>query len=97
MTKYRKVLDEIINVFSTDRGFRTVHHSVATYEQTNYYTIFLHSIKSYQYPQAYKFSAGVIIILAGGVGSKILFVEKISQYRKLSDSAENEPVHIFIH
>ena len=34
MTKYRKVLDEFINVTSTDRGLRTVHHSVATYEQT---------------------------------------------------------------
>ena len=34
MAKYRKVLDEFINVTSTNRGFRTVHHSVATYEQT---------------------------------------------------------------
>ena len=34
MPKYRKVLDEFINVTSTNRGFRTVHHSVATYEQT---------------------------------------------------------------
>ena len=34
MAKYRKVLDELINVTSTNRGFRTVHHSVATYEQT---------------------------------------------------------------
>ena len=34
MTKYPKVLDEIINVISTNSGFRTVHHSVATYEQT---------------------------------------------------------------
>ena len=34
MTKYRKVLDEFINVTSTNRGFRTIHHSVATYEQT---------------------------------------------------------------
>ena len=34
MAKYRKVLDEIINVTSTNRGFRTVHHSAATYEQT---------------------------------------------------------------
>ena len=34
MAKYRKVSDEIINVTSTNRGFRTVHHSVATYEQT---------------------------------------------------------------
>ena len=34
MAKYRKVLDEIINVTSTNSGFRAVHHSVATYEQT---------------------------------------------------------------
>ena len=34
MPKYRKVLDEFINVTSTNRGFRTFHHSVATYEQT---------------------------------------------------------------
>ena len=34
MPKYRKVLDEFVNVTSTNRGFRTVHHSVATYEQT---------------------------------------------------------------
>ena len=34
MTKYRKVLDEFINVTSTNRGFRIVQHSVATYEQT---------------------------------------------------------------
>ena len=33
MAKYRKVLDEFINVTSTNRGFRTVHHNVATYEQ----------------------------------------------------------------
>ena len=33
MAKYRKVLDEFINVTSTNRGFRTVHHSVGTYEQ----------------------------------------------------------------
>ena len=34
LAKYRKVLDEFINVTSTNRGFRTVHYSVATYEQT---------------------------------------------------------------
>ena len=34
MAKYRKVLDEFINVTSTNRGFRTVHHSVVTYQQT---------------------------------------------------------------
>ena len=34
MAKYRNVVDEFINVTSANRGFRTVHHSVATYEQT---------------------------------------------------------------
>ena len=34
MAKYRKVLDEFVNVTSANRGFRTVHHSGATYEQT---------------------------------------------------------------
>ena len=33
MPKYQKVLDLFINVTSTSRGFRTVHHSEATYEQ----------------------------------------------------------------
>ena len=34
MAKYRKVLDEFINVAATNRDLRTVHHSAATYEQT---------------------------------------------------------------
>ena len=34
MAKYRNILDEFNNVPSTNRGFRTVHHSVATCEQT---------------------------------------------------------------
>ena len=34
MSKYRKVLQEVVNVISTNRGFRTIQHSVATYEQT---------------------------------------------------------------
>ena len=34
MSKYRKVLEEEVNVTSTNRGFRTIQHSVATYEQT---------------------------------------------------------------
>ena len=32
--KYRKVLEEAVNVTSTNRGFRTSQHSVATCEQT---------------------------------------------------------------
>ena len=34
MLKYRKVLQEAVNVTSTNTGFRTIQHSVATYEQT---------------------------------------------------------------
>ena len=34
MAKYRRILDEPVSVTSTNRGFPTVHHSVATYEQT---------------------------------------------------------------
>ena len=34
MSKYRKVLEKAVNVTSTNRGFRTNQHSVATYEQT---------------------------------------------------------------
>ena len=34
MSKYRKVLAEAVNITSTNRGFRTIQHSVATYEQT---------------------------------------------------------------
>ena len=34
MSMYRKVLEESVNVTSTNRGFRTIQHSVATYEQT---------------------------------------------------------------
>ena len=34
MSKYRKVLEEAVNVTSRNRGFRTIQHSVATYEQT---------------------------------------------------------------
>ena len=44
IAKYRKVLDQFINVTSTDRGFRTVHHSVATYGPTK-------KGLSYFYPQ----------------------------------------------
>ena len=33
MSKYRKVLEESVNVTSINRGFRTIQHSVATYEQ----------------------------------------------------------------
>ena len=34
ISKYRKVLEEAVNVTSTNRGSRTMKHSVATYEQT---------------------------------------------------------------
>ena len=35
MSKYRKVLEEAVNVTSTNRRFRTIQPSVVTYEQTN--------------------------------------------------------------
>ena len=34
MSKYRKVIEEAVNVTSTNIRFRTMKHSVATYEQT---------------------------------------------------------------
>ena len=34
MSKYRKVSEDAANVTSTNRGLRTMKHSVATYEQT---------------------------------------------------------------
>ena len=34
MSNYRKVLQEAVNVISTNRGFRTIQHGVTTYEQT---------------------------------------------------------------
>ena len=44
MSKYRKVLQEAVNVPPTNRGLRTVQHSVATYEQTT-------KVFSYFYPK----------------------------------------------
>ena len=43
MSKYRKVLEESVNVTSTNRGFRTIQHSVATYEQTKKGLSYFHS------------------------------------------------------
>ena len=34
MAKHRRVLDEAADLKSTNRGFRTINHKVATYEQT---------------------------------------------------------------
>ena len=34
MSKYRKVLEVAVNGISTNRGFRTMKHIVAAYEQT---------------------------------------------------------------
>ena len=46
MPKYRKVLEETVNVTSTNRGFRTIQHSAATYEQ-------IKKSLSYFYPKEY--------------------------------------------
>ena len=34
MSKCRKVLEEVVDVTSTNRGFRMIQHSFATYEKT---------------------------------------------------------------
>ena len=34
MAKYKRVLDEAVNLTSTNKGFRTLNHMGATYEQT---------------------------------------------------------------
>ena len=34
MSKYRKVLEEAVNVNSINRGFRMIQHTVVPYEQT---------------------------------------------------------------
>ena len=34
MSKYHKVLEEVVNMSLTNRGFRTLQHLFATYEQT---------------------------------------------------------------
>ena len=52
MAKYRKVLDEFINITSTSRSFRTVHHSVATYEQAK-------KGLSYFYPKRIVYADGI--------------------------------------
>ena len=33
MAKHRQVLDEALSLKSTNRGFKTINHAVATYEQ----------------------------------------------------------------
>ena len=44
MAKYREVLKEAVNVTAIKRGFRTIQHSVVTYEQTK-------KVLSYFYPK----------------------------------------------
>ena len=34
LQKYRRVLDDAVNVSSTNRGFKTMNHQILTYEQT---------------------------------------------------------------
>ena len=41
MSNYRKVSKESVNVTSTNRGFRKIQQSVATYEQTERIVLFL--------------------------------------------------------
>ena len=59
LEKYRRVLDEKTNVQSTNRGFRTIQHSVCTYEQTK-------RGLSYFYPKR--------IVLGDGIQTKPLLL-----------------------
>ena len=34
LQKYRRVLDDAVNIASTNKGFRTINHQIVTYEQT---------------------------------------------------------------
>ena len=52
MPKYRKVLEEAVNVTSSNRGLRTTQHSVATYEQTM-------KGRSYSYPKRIEEEDGI--------------------------------------
>ena len=45
LEKYRRVLNEKLNVTSNNRGFRTNNHSVATYEQVKKISLLLLSKK----------------------------------------------------
>ena len=46
MSKYRKLLEESVNVTSTNRGFRTIQNNVATYEHTKKKIVLLSSKKN---------------------------------------------------
>ena len=52
MTKYRKVLDKVMNVTSTHGSFQTVHHSVVFCEQTK-------KRLSYFYPKRFVDADGI--------------------------------------
>ena len=52
LEKYRRVMEQIINLTSTNRGFRTINHCVATYEQTK-------KGLSYFYPKRKVLSDGI--------------------------------------
>ena len=52
LERYRRVLNEKVNVTSNNRGFRTNNHSVATYEQDK-------KALSYFYPKQIVMSDGI--------------------------------------
>ena len=52
MEKYPRVMDGIINLTSTNRGFRTINHRVTRYEQTK-------KELSYLYPKSIVQSDGI--------------------------------------
>ena len=52
LEKYLRVMEEIINLISLSRGFRTINHCVATYERTK-------KALSYFYPKQKVLSDGI--------------------------------------
>ena len=48
MSKYREVLEEEVNVTSTNRGFRSILHAVATYDQSKKGLSYFHPKRNVQ-------------------------------------------------
>ena len=81
LEKYTCVLDERTNVQSTNRGFRTIQHSICTYEQTKrvYHTFILKELISMMaFTRNRFFCKGndrIIIILVFHVFHKYFFIQ----------------------
>ena len=65
------MLDEAINLSSTNRGFRTINHMVATYEQTK-------KGLGYFYPERQ--------VQDDGIHTKLLNLQELMQSKKLITS-----------